>query len=280
MSKQSYTDVLVIGSGAAGMTIALKLAQQFSVSLISKNRLTEGSSLYAQGGIAAVLDKADSFDSHIQDTLNAGAGLCDEKAVNFTIKKGPEAVRWLIDQGVSFTFQTPQKRPDDYHLTKEGGHSHRRVIHAADATGVAIESTLDHQVRQHNNITVYEQHLAIDLITTEVLGIKPKRCAGAYVFDKTKHHVEVFRSRFVILATGGASKVYLYTSNPDCSTGDGIAMAWRAGCRVANMEFNQFHPTCLYHPQAKSALITEAIRGEGGKLLLPDGSRFMHQFDS
>ncbi len=281
MNSQKYADVLVIGSGAAGLTVALKLAPSLSVALVSKNSLAEGSSLYAQGGIAAVLDQQDdSFAAHIEDTLEAGAGLCDPEVVRFTVEKGPQAVRWLIDQGVRFSYQDPDQPDRGYHLTKEGGHSHRRVLHAADATGLAIETTLEQQVKQHPNIAVYEQHLAIDLITTEKLGLSPNRCVGAYVFDKASRHIEVFRARFVVLATGGASKVYLYTSNPDSSTGDGIAMAWRAGCRIANMEFNQFHPTCLYHPHAKSYLITEAIRGEGGKLLLPDGSRFMQRFDS
>jgi len=274
---QHYSDVLIIGGGAAGLSLALRLADSHSISLISKGKLTEGSTYYAQGGIAAVLDKEDSFEEHIADTLNAGANLCDPEVVRHVVEHGPASIQWLIDQGVPFTRDANHQPP--YHLTREGGHSHRRIIHAADATGRAVETTLDQQVQQHPNIAVHEQHIAVDLITRQKLGQEDNRVLGAYVLDRQAGHVKVFRARFVILATGGASKVYLYTSNPDTSTGDGIAMAWRAGCRVANMEFNQFHPTCLYHPEAKSFLVTEAIRGEGGHLKLPDGSRFMDRFD-
>jgi L-aspartate oxidase len=212
----------------------------------------------------------------VEDTLNAGGNLCDPGVVQYVAEHGRTAIESLIAEGVEFT---REQNSDHYHLTREGGHSHRRVIHAADATGKAVETTLLESARNHPNITLYESHLAIDLITRAKLHGEQNRVLGAYVFNRQSGHVEVFRSRFVVLASGGASKVYLYTSNPDLSTGDGIAMAWRAGCRVANMEFNQFHPTCLYHPKAKSFLITEAVRGEGGKLLLPDGSRFMHHFD-
>ncbi|MDH5179941.1 MAG: L-aspartate oxidase [Gammaproteobacteria bacterium] len=274
---QIYNDILIIGGGAAGLSLALRLANTHTISLISKGKLTEGSTYYAQGGIAAVLDQNDSFAEHIADTLNAGGDLCDPEVVRFTIEHGPESIQWLIDQGVPFTEDSNHEPP--YHLTREGGHSHRRIVHAADATGQAVESTLDQRVRQHPNIHLYEQHIAVDLITEQKLGRNDNRCLGAYVLDRKAGHVRAFRSRFVIIATGGASKVYLYTSNPDTSTGDGIAMAWRAGCRVANMEFNQFHPTCLYHPEAKSFLVTEAIRGEGGLLKLPDGTRFMDRFD-
>ena len=274
---QHYSDVLIIGGGAAGLSLALRLAQSHSISLISKGKLTEGSTYYAQGGIASVLDKEDSFEDHITDTLNAGANLCDPEVVRFVVEHGPNNIQWLIDQGVPFTPDASHQPP--YHLTREGGHSHRRIIHAADATGRAVETTLDQQVHLHPNINLYEQHIAVDLITQQKLGKERNQVLGAYVLDRQAGHVKVFRARFVILATGGASKVYLYTSNPDTSTGDGIAMAWRAGCRVANMEFNQFHPTCLYHPEAKSFLVTEAIRGEGGHLKLPDGSRFMEHFD-
>ncbi|MDH5444708.1 MAG: L-aspartate oxidase [Gammaproteobacteria bacterium] len=274
---QHRSDVLIIGSGAAGLSLALRLAESHSIALISKGKLTEGSTYYAQGGIAAVLDEHDSFDDHVADTLNAGADLCDPDVVRYVVEHGPENIQWLIKEGVPFTRDESHEPP--FHLTREGGHSRRRIIHAADATGQAVETTLNQQVLQHSNIGLYEQHIAVDLITRQKLGQQGNRVLGAYVLNRETGHVEVFQARFVILATGGASKVYLYTSNPDTSTGDGIAMAWRAGCRVANMEFNQFHPTCLYHPEAKSFLVTEAIRGEGGHLKLPDGSRFMDRFD-
>lgn len=279
MDNQFSFDVLIIGSGAAGLSLALRLAPRARVAVLSKGPLTEGSTLYAQGGVAAVLDKQDSIEAHVQDTLIAGAGLCDPEVVRFTVEHSRECIQWLVDQGVPFTQERSASGTLDYHLTREGGHSHRRVIHSADATGRAIETTLEQQARAHPNITLFEQHIAIDLITGRKLGLTTSRCLGAYILDRAQGRVEVFRARFVVLATGGASKVYLYTSNPDTATGDGIAMAWRAGCRVANMEFNQFHPTCLYHPKAKSFLITEAVRGEGGRLLLPDGSPFMHRFD-
>ncbi|MDR9436941.1 MAG: L-aspartate oxidase [Thiohalophilus sp.] len=275
---QITSDVLVIGGGAAGLSLALRLADDYSVSLIAKGILKEGSTFYAQGGVAAVLGPDDTLESHIEDTLEAGGGLCDEQVVRFTVQHGAENIQWLIDKGLAFT--RDDKQPDEYHLTREGGHSHRRVIHATDATGKAIETTLEKEVRRHPNIALYENHIAVDLITGAKLGLEHNRCLGAYVLDRAADKVQGFRANQTVLATGGASKVYLYTSNPDTSTGDGIAMAWRAGCRVANMEFNQFHPTCLYHPHAKSFLITEAIRGEGGKLKLPDGSTFMERFDS
>ncbi|MEJ2345286.1 MAG: L-aspartate oxidase [Gammaproteobacteria bacterium] len=274
-------DVLVIGSGAAGLSLALGVADRARVAVLAKGPLQEGSTLYAQGGIAAVLDDRDSTESHIEDTLAAGGGLCDPDTVRFTVERAPAAIQWLIDLGVAFTRDEPARRnAGGYHLTREGGHSHRRVIHADDATGKAVETTLEARVRQHPNIDLFERHLAVNLITAEADNRQPNRCLGAYVLDRERHRVDVFAARAVVLATGGASKVYLYTSNPDTSTGDGIAMAWRAGCRVANMEFNQFHPTCLYHPRAKSFLITEAVRGEGGRLLLPDGTAFMARFDS
>jgi len=273
-------DVLIIGSGAAGLSLALQLDKHLQVAVLSKNCLTEGSSLYAQGGVAAVLDSEDSFESHINDTLNAGANLCDPDVVRFAVEHGPESIQWLLNEEVPFTQSNNSKPDTDYHLTREGGHSHRRVIHAADATGQAIETTLEKNVKTQKNIHLFEHHIVIDLITSTKMGINDNRCYGAYVLNRHNNEVSVFESPSVILASGGASKVYLYTSNPDTSTGDGIAIAWRAGCRVANMEFNQFHPTCLYHPKAKSFLITEALRGEGAHLLLPDGSRFMPQFDS
>ncbi|MEL6722368.1 MAG: L-aspartate oxidase [Pseudomonadota bacterium] len=283
-------DVLIIGSGAAGLSLALNLEPHLNIAVLSKDTLTEGSTYYAQGGISAVLDSTDTPESHIQDTLNAGAGLCDEEAVRFTVHNGRKAIKWLLDNGVPFTRDeknplTAKDMPPGYaitdlHLTREGGHSHRRVAHASDATGRAIETTLLEQVYARSNVNLFSQHIALDLITTRQLRCKgANRCVGAYVLNRDNHQIEVIKASFVILATGGASKVYLYTSNPDGASGDGIAMAWRAGCRVANMEFMQFHPTCLYHPHAKSHLITEAVRGEGGKLLLPDGSRFMPNFD-
>lgn len=273
-------DVLIIGSGAAGLSLALSVAGSVRVAVLSKGSLNEGSTLYAQGGVAAVMDEKDSIEAHVRDTLDAGAGLCDEEIVRFAVKRAPQAIQWLIDQGVPFTKEDQQDNNNHYHLTREGGHTHRRVIHAADATGKAIETTLEQQVRKHKNIHLFEDHIAIDLITSAKLNLPGQHCLGAYVLDRESGHVQAFQAKTVVLATGGASKVYLYTSNPDTSSGDGIAMAWRAGCRTANLEFNQFHPTCLYHPKAKSFLITEAIRGEGGKLLLPDGTPFMHKFDA
>jgi len=272
-------EVLIIGGGAAGLTLALNLPVHMQIAVITKDRETEGSTFYAQGGISAVLRSNDSFESHIEDTLNAGSGLCDEQAVKFTIENGPDAINWLSDLGVPFTTDKHKNGQKTWHLTREGGHSHRRVIHAADATGEALETTLINHVKHSDNITLLEHHIAVDLITGKKLDLDHNRCIGAYVLDKHNLHVQTFQAKNVILASGGASKVYLYTSNPDGSTGDGIAMAARAGCRVANMEFMQFHPTCLYHPEAKSFLLTEALRGEGGHLLLPDGSRFMHRFD-
>lgn len=274
MSEAREFDVLVIGSGAAGLTLALHLAPHARIAVLSKSNMQAGSTWLAQGGIAAVLDAQDNFELHYQDTLDAGAGLSLPEAVRHTIENGPAAIRWLIDQGVPFT-----RDGEGYHLTKEGGHSQRRIIHASDATGRAVHETLINKTHQHRSITVFEHHIAVDLITRRKLGLPDNRCLGAYVLNRRSGHVSVFKAAHVVLATGGASKAYLYTSNHDGTTGDGIAMAWRAGCRVANMEFNQFHPTCLYHPRAKSFLISEAVRGEGGRLLLPDGSQFMHKFD-
>jgi L-aspartate oxidase len=272
---QQY-DVLIIGSGLAGLTLALKVAANKQVCLVSKRGLNDSSSNWAQGGIAAVLTDDDSIEAHIQDTLIAGAGLCDAEVTRLVAKHGRETVEWLIKEGVPFT------REDDdsgYHLTREGGHSHRRIIHAADATGHAVQKTLAEKVRSHPNITLLEDHIAVDLITSRKVKIEGSECLGAYVLDNHSGKVLTIGAQQTVLATGGTGKVYLYTTNPDVSTGDGVAMAWRAGCRVANMEFIQFHPTCLYHPQAKSFLITEAVRGEGGLLKLPDGTRFMPMHD-
>ena len=268
-------DVLVIGSGLAGQSAALRLAPSCKVGLISKRNLEDSASSWAQGGIAAVIDSHDSIEAHIRDTLTAGAFLNDPVATRFVIENGRHAIDWLIEQGVSFTRDVV-----GYHLTREGGHSARRVIHVADATGLAVQNTLSRKVRDNPNITVLERHIAIDLITGDKLGLGEQRCYGAYALESDSGEVLTISAAHTLVATGGAGKVYLYTTNPDTSTGDGIAMAWRAGCAVANMEFIQFHPTCLYHPQAKSYLISEAVRGEGGVLRLPDGTRFMPEHDA
>ena len=281
MHDQLEYDVLIIGSGAAGLSLALKLADHSKVAVLSKNALIEGATLYAQGGVSAVLDKHDSIESHVEDTLTTGAGLCDPKIVEFVVKHAQESIDWLVDIGVDFTRSNhSSKKSSVFHLHKEGGHSHRRVIHAADATGKAIETTLESRVRQHKNIELFEHHIAVDLIISNKFLKNKSRCIGAYVLDDTKQNVKVFRARNIVLATGGAGKVYLYTSNPDSCTGDGIAMASRIGCRIVNMEFVQFHPTCLYHPLAKSFLISEALRGEGAKLILNDGNSFMDRYDN
>ena len=287
-------DVAIVGSGLAGLSVALHLAETRKVAIISKRALLDGASNWAQGGIAAVLDSGDSHDQHIADTLVAGAGLCDEAATRTIVEHGRAAIEWLIEQGVPFTRDASAEL--GFHLTREGGHSQRRIIHAADATGHAVQVTLEQKVRAHPNIALFEHHCAIDVITSSKLtgkgvhGGAPSlvgqpRCHGLYVQDEQSGKVLTFEAEHTVLATGGAGKVYLYTTNPDTATGDGIAMAWRAGCRVSNMEFIQFHPTCLYHPYAKSFLITEAIRGEGGLLKLPPeagvaaGTRFMPAHD-
>ena len=277
-------DVLIVGSGLAGLSAALLLSPDKRVAIITKRAVREGSSGWAQGGIAAVWDKADSFDAHIDDTLVAGAGLCDLEATRFVVEQAPQAIAWLQQMGVPFTQEAGQ-----LHLTREGGHSARRIVHVTDATGAAVQQTLIERIQQQPNITVFENHTLVDLITSTKLAAQDatalpanatgNHCLGLYALDEVTDEVLTFQAPHTILATGGAGKVYLYTTNPDTATGDGIAAAWRAGCRVQNMEFIQFHPTCLYHPHAKSFLISEAVRGEGGKLLLPDGTRFMPAHD-
>lgn len=273
-------DVLIIGSGAAGLSLALRLADQHQVIVLSKGPVTEGSTFYAQGGIAAVFDETDSIDSHVEDTLIAGAGICDRHAVEFVASNARSCVQWLIDQGVLFDTHIQPNGAESYHLTREGGHSHRRILHAADATGREVETTLVSKAQNHPNICVLERSNAVDLIVSDKIGLPgTRRVVGAWVWNRNKETVETCHAKAVVLATGGASKVYQYTTNPDISSGDGIAMAWRAGCRVANLEFNQFHPTALYHPQARNFLLTEALRGEGAYLKRPDGTRFMPDFD-
>jgi L-aspartate oxidase len=282
IAKTLTTDILVIGSGIAGLSIALKLAEEHKITILAKGSLTEGSTNYAQGGIAGVLDPFDSIEAHIADTQNAGAGLCDPKAVAIVASHAAESIQELIDLGVPFSKDSFETKPDNnsktefpFHLTQEGGHSHRRVIHAADHTGQSVLNTLIERVESHPNITLLPEHITIDLIKNQ----RQNRCIGAYALNQIDNSINAISSIFTVLATGGASKAYLYTSNPDTSTGDGIAMAWRAGCKVGNMEFNQFHPTCLYHPKDRSFLISEAVRGEGGILRLPNGDAFMHNYD-
>ena len=285
------TDLLIIGSGAAGLTLALRSADFARVTVLSKGSLREGATFYAQGGIAAVLDDADSIESHVEDTLVAGVGLCHREIVKHIVSHSAATVTWLVEQGVPFTTnaESSAKRNvgkavagelSSLHLTQEGGHSHRRIIHATDATGKAVFEALQRRAEAHPNVTLLEGCTAVDLVTQTPENGSERVCVGVYVLNQASNCVEAIKARFVALATGGASKAYLYTTNPDGASGDGIAMAWRAGCRVANMEFNQFHPTCLYHPHAKSFLITEAMRGEGAKLELPDGTRFMADFDN
>ncbi len=273
--------VLIIGAGLAGLTVALHLADRQPVILMAKRRLNEAATAWAQGGIVGVLDQEDSIDSHVADTVTAGAGLVVEPVARYVAENSAEAIHWLVDQGVPFT--PDASGPKGLHLTREGGHTHRRIAHAADATGKAIHEVLLDKAKAHPNIRILENWIALDLITNKHLQnaskYKTNRCYGAYALDIENNHVETIAARAVVLATGGLGKVYRYTSNPDTATGDGIAMAWRAGCRIGNMEFIQFHPTCLYHPSDRTFLITEAIRGEGGLLKLPSGERFMPAHD-
>lgn len=279
-TPELHCDVLIIGSGAAGLSLALRLASHQKVIVLSKGPMSEGSTFYAQGGIAAVFDETDSIASHVEDTLIAGAGIVDEHAAEFVASNARHCVQWLIDQGVLFDTHVQANGEEGYHLTREGGHSHRRILHAADATGKEVETTLVAQARNHPNIQVLERSNAVDLIISDKIGLPgTRRVVGAWVWNRNKETVETCQAKSVVLATGGASKVYQYTTNPDISSGDGIAMAWRAGCRVANLEFNQFHPTALFHPQARNFLLTEALRGEGAHLKRPDGTRFMPDFD-
>ena len=274
--------VVIVGAGLAGLSVALRIAPQRPVLVIAKRQLDEGATAWAQGGIVGVLGDDDSVELHVRDTQDAGAGLVDEHTARFIAERSATAVEWLVAQGVPFS--ADPSGPLGLHLTREGGHAVRRIAHAADATGKAIHEALLAKARAHPNISLRERWMAVDLITARHLrgghaDVAP-RCHGVYVLDMDRHRVETLRASAVVLATGGVGKVYRYTSNPDTATGDGIAMAWRAGCRVANMEFIQFHPTCLYHPQERSFLITEALRGEGALLKLPDGSRFMQTHDA
>ena len=277
---ENVYDFLVLGSGIAGLSFALKVADTGRVAIVTKMGPEESSTKYAQGGIASVTDfKTDSFEDHIQDTLVAGAGLCDDKVVRMVVQSGPDRIKELIDYGVEFTRRSAPKQ-EEYHLTKEGGHSHRRILHADDLTGKEVELALLERVLEHPNITFREHHMGIDLITTKKLASwsKSDSCLGAYVLNKKSLRVETYLGKVTLVCTGGAGKAYLITSNPDVATGDGIAMAYRAGGRIANMEFIQFHPTCLYHPHARNFLISEAVRGEGGVLVDGSGIPFMEKY--
>ncbi|HUE38874.1 MAG TPA: L-aspartate oxidase [Candidatus Binatia bacterium] len=272
------SDTLVIGGGIAGLFFALKAAARGSVTLLTKDRLPESNTAYAQGGIASVWSPEDSFSAHVEDTLDAGAGLCHRDVVELVVHEGPDRIRDLIALGTHFSTRADQE-DREYDLAREGGHSHRRILHASDATGWEIVRALIAAVRAQPRIAVLENHIAVDLMLEPSPTTEGATCWGAYVLDRATEEVKSFVARATVLATGGAGKVYLYTSNPDIATGDGIAMACRSGAAVGNMEFFQFHPTCLYHPQAKSFLLTEALRGEGAILRVPDGTAFMKRYD-
>lgn len=279
----SECDLIVIGAGLAGLTVALQVADHRKVTVLAKRQLTEAATAWAQGGIVGVIDAKDSYDSHVSDTLDAGAGLVVESTARYIAENSADAIQWLVDKQVPFS--SDPEGPMGLHLTKEGGHSHRRIAHAADATGKAIHDALLEKAKAHPNVTLLEHWIALDLITAKHLqnpstkDLEANRCYGVYALDIKNNRIEAFSASDVVLATGGVGKVYKYTTNPDTATGDGIAMAWRAGCRVGNMEFIQFHPTCLFHPQDRTFLITEALRGEGGQLKLPNGKRFMPEHD-
>lgn len=270
------TDFLIIGSGIAGLSLAIKASTLGSVALVTKKEKTESNTNYAQGGIAAVTDKTDSFVEHINDTLICGAGLCKKDVVEFIVREAPQRIAELVEWGVEFTkVETP---PYPYDLGREGGHTQRRILHAKDLTGREIERALNEKAAALPDVHIYENHIGIDLIMEKNASGKPSRCLGAYVLDINRSEIHTYRAKYTILATGGAGKVYLITTNPDIATGDGIAMAYRAGAKIANMEFIQFHPTCLYHPEAKAFLISEAVRGEGGILKLKNGTPFMDKY--
>ena len=270
------TDFLIIGSGIAGLSLAIKVAQLGSVAIVTKKEKSESNTNYAQGGIAAVTDKTDSFEEHISDTLECGAGLCRKDVVEFVVREAPPRIQELIEWGVNFT--KSEEPPHLYDLGQEGGHHRRRVLHAKDLTGQEIERALHEKVAALKNVRIYENHIGIDLILQKDPQGRTVNCLGAYVLDINQDEIHTYRAKYTILSTGGAGKVYLITTNPDIATGDGIAMAYRAGAKIANMEFIQFHPTCLFHPEAKAFLISEAVRGEGGILKLKNGSTFMEKY--
>lgn len=273
-----FHDVLILGGGAGGLAIALELPETARVGVLSKGQLDQGATNWAQGGIAAVLDPADSFESHVEDTVIAGAGLNARDVVRFVVERAPGIIAWLEGLGIELTRETEGPRKGLPHLNQEGGHSHRRVVHAADATGRAVQACLERAVRERRQTDLYPDHVAIDMVVRSDPVTGRRRCVGVYALDCRSGRVRLFRARAVVLATGGASRAYMHTSNPPGATGDGIAMAWRAGCRIANMEFTQFHPTCLVTPAGQTFLISEVVRGEGAKLVLPDGTRFMDRF--
>ena len=280
-----HSDFLVVGSGVAGLLFAIKVADHGRVHIITKRNMRESSTAYAQGGIASVFGQEDSFDLHISDTLASGDGLCHEDVVQMVVRQAPERIRELIHLGVGFNRDNSQASGLHLDLSREGGHSQNRIVHAADLTGLAVEKALIEKAKQHPNIQIYENHIAIDLITRStrlkrglIITTHEDYCYGAYVLDRFSAEIHTFCAKNVVLATGGAGKVYAYTSNPDIASGDGIAMAYRAGAIVANLEFVQFHPTCLFHPAAKNFLISEAVRGEGGILVNAAGERFMEKY--